>query len=154
MHQLARDITGVGKTELQLVIAAPVDRVWEIWTDVERWPEYTSLIESAYWTSEEPWSFGSTFNAQIKSPFALTFKFVVTGFEPRSEVRWFSFSAGVVVERWTRFATRGSGTSIISSVIYFAPTTPEVPEHLSELIPQFSERFYADLKSACERKAA
>jgi hypothetical protein len=128
--------------------------VWDIWTDVERWPEYSSLIESAHWTSEERWSFGSTFKAQIKWPLALTFRFVVTGFQPKSEVRWFSFSAGVVVERWTRFATRGTGTNIISSVIYFAPSTPELPEHLSELIPQFSERFCADLKAVCERKAA
>jgi hypothetical protein len=154
MHQIAKDIAGVGRTETQLIVAAPVDRVWDTLTDFERWPECTSLVESLHWTSEEHWVFGSTFKAKITWPLPLTFSFAVTGFQPKAELRWLTHGMGIVIERWTRIEPIGRDTKIHSSALFFASYASELPQHLSELLPRFSERLFADFKSACERIAA
>jgi hypothetical protein len=150
MHQIAKDITGVGKTEVQLVVAAPVNRVWDTLIAVERWPEHTRLIASARWNSEEHWTFGSSFKAQITWPILLTCTFVVTGFKPTVELRWVTHAIGMVIERWTRVIAHGNITQIDSSAIYFAPSNPELPGELGEILPQVEGRFFGDLKCACE----
>jgi hypothetical protein len=144
----------VGKTEVQVVVAAPIDRVWQALTDVERWPEYTRLLESSRWASGERWAFGSSLKAKITWPFPLTVTLVVTGFQPNAELRWVTHAIGMVIERWTRLTAQGSNTKIDSSAIYFAPSMPELPGELTDILPQFAERFFADFKSACERIAA
>lgn len=154
MHQIPQDITGVGRTEAQIIIAAPVDRVWNTLTQIERWPEYTPLVEYSRWTSTEHWVFGSTFRAKITWPLPLTFDFAVTSFQPKGELRWVSHGVGIVIERWTRIQAHGKQTKITSSAIYFAPQVSVLPAHLGELLPEFSKRLFADFKSASERIAA
>jgi len=144
----------VGKTEVQLVVAAPVHRVWDMFTDIERWPDYTRLLESVDWISGERWALGSSIRATLRWPIRLTVTLVVTSYQPSAEVRWMTHALGMVIERWTRVAAHGSGTKIDSSAIYFAPSMPELPGELSEVLPQIAERFFGDLRSACERIAA
>jgi hypothetical protein len=154
MHQIGKDITGAGKTELQLLITAPIDRVFRTLTDVEHWPDISDLYEFAHWTSRRPWEVGSTFEAKITWPFPLTLAYVVAAYRPQSEVRWLVHGIGAVIERWTRFSARGRQTEITSSALYFRTTTRELPHEVGDLLAQFTHRFYSGLKAACEAKAA
>jgi len=154
LHQIGKDITGAGKAELQLTVTAPIDRVWAMLTDIERWPEYSSLYEWAHWTCGEPWAVGSMFEVRITWPFPLTLEHVVTNCSPQEEVRWLVHGSGVVIERWTRFSARGRETQITSSALYFGTATRELPGQVGDLLARFTQRFYAEFKTACERKAA
>lgn len=150
MHQIAKDITGVGKTEVHLAVAAPLRHVWDALVRIEEWPEFTELVESVRWSSAEPWALGSSFQAKITWPLPLSCTLVVTSFQPISDVRWMTLVMGIVIERWTRIVPHGHTTSLDSTTVYFAPSNPGLPLELGDLLPQFELRFFADLKHACE----
>ena len=153
MHQLPKDITGSGKTEVQLVIDAPLHHVWNLFTAIERWREYTDIYEFGRWLSADKWTVGSSFEARMLWPFPLTMRYVVMSVRPHQEVRWLVHAIGIVIERWTRFQAIGDQTEITSSAIFFGTSTQTIPGEISDLLPKYTVRFYEDFKAACEREA-
>jgi len=151
VHQLPHDITGGDKSEVQLVIEAPVEHVWRMFTDIERWAGFTGIYDSVRWITPEPWAVGSYFEANLRWPVQLSVRHVVMNVRPRHEVRWLVHAIGIVIERWTRFRALGDQTEVTSSAIFFGNSTQELPGEVADLLRQYTVRFYEDFKAACER---
>jgi uncharacterized membrane protein len=69
-----------------LEIAAPVEEVWALTLDVERWPEMTPTITSVVKTGSGPLAIGST--ARIKQPGMRMATWTVTELEPNHRFVW------------------------------------------------------------------
>ena len=67
-------------------VDAPVDRVWEVLRDVERWPEWASTVNSVRRLDDGPLAVGS--KARIEQPKIPPTEYVVTELEPGRSFTW------------------------------------------------------------------
>ncbi len=79
--------------ELTIDIDADAARVWEILSDVERWPEWTPTVTSVERLDRRPFGVGSRF--RIRQPKLPTAVWTVTTLEPGCYFEWRNVSPGL-----------------------------------------------------------
>ncbi len=80
---------------LERHIDAPVDHVWAVLADVQRWPEWTSSIERIDVLTAPPLGVGR--RALIRQPRLRPAVWEITVWEPRRRFEWQSVNVGVRV---------------------------------------------------------
>ena len=88
-------------------IAADVDRVWAVQSDVERWPEWTPSVTVARRLEPGPLALGST--ARLEQPRLPPAVWRVTEIEPPYSFVWESTSPGVRSRGEHRLVALGDG---------------------------------------------
>jgi uncharacterized membrane protein len=79
--------------ERSIEIAAPPDRVWTIFSDVERWHEWTASITSVTRLDDGPFGRGS--RARVLQPQLRPAIFEVTEFNPGRNFTWETSNGGI-----------------------------------------------------------
>ena len=79
--------------EESIEIAAPASRIWAVWTDVERWPEWTRSMNSVSLLNKRPFAVGS--KARIRQPGLPPATWRITRVEPERLFVWESASIGL-----------------------------------------------------------
>jgi uncharacterized membrane protein len=74
-------------------VEAPVDHVWEVLRDVERWPEWASTVTSVRRLDDGALAVGS--RARIEQPRIPPTEYVVTELEPGRSFTWVATGPGV-----------------------------------------------------------
>ena len=81
------------KQSIAVEIAAPAERVWEVLTDVEQWPEWTETVTSVKRRDEGPLRPGS--RATINQPKIPETEYIVTQLDPGRAFTWVANGPGV-----------------------------------------------------------
>lgn len=97
-------------------IAAPPERVWQVMTDVERWPEWTESVQKVKRLDNGPFQVGS--RARIKQPKFLPAVWEVTELDAQRGFTWISRSPGVVASAKHRIERTARGSKVNLSVAY------------------------------------
>jgi uncharacterized membrane protein len=98
-------------TEDSVEIGAPAQLVWEIFTDVERWPEWTASVTSLVGLDGPGLVVGKRF--AIKQPGMTKLVWTVTELDPGSSWTWVQRSAGVRVTARHRVIAQGGGRTLV-----------------------------------------
>ena len=79
--------------EESIEIAAAASRIWAVWTDVERWPEWTRSMNSVRLLDNRPFAAGS--KARIRQPGLPPAVWRITRVEPERLFVWESTGLGL-----------------------------------------------------------
>jgi len=91
----------------RVIVAAPPARVWAVWADVERWPEWTASV-----TRIEPLSgpLGPGARFRIAQPRLAVLVWEVTAYDAGVSWAWVARSAGATTTGFHAVRAEGDGT--------------------------------------------
>jgi uncharacterized membrane protein len=98
-------------TEDSIEIDAPAQLVWEVFSDVERWPEWTASVTSLVARDGAGLAVGKRFAIKQPGMFKLVWK--VTEIDPGSSWTWAQRSPGVLVTARHWISTQASGRTLV-----------------------------------------
>lgn len=97
------------KVEHSIQIETPLDVVWDVTLDVERWPSWTPTMESLHRVDEGPFGVGSS--VRIKQPGQPESIWAVTEFEPLARFAWETRRPGLRMVASHVLQQEGDGTA-------------------------------------------
>ena len=96
-------------------VDAPIERVWEVLTAVERWPEWASTVTSVRRLDQGPLVVGS--RARIEQPKIPPTEYVVTELEPGRSFTWVATGPGVRTTARHRLEDLGAGGTRVTLAV-------------------------------------
>jgi len=130
-------------------IAAPVERVWEVMTDVERWSEWSETVTLVRRLDDGPLRTGS--RAKVNQPKIPEAEYVVTELEPEQGFTWVATGPGVLTTaRHALEQSPGGGTRVLLSVVQSGWLGSLMGRFYRGLTDRYLATEAAGLKARCE----
>ena len=140
-----------GVERASITIDAPIDVVWSVFTDVERWPTWASSFTSVE-LIDGPMRLGA--KARIRQPRLPTVVWQVTKWEPGRSWTWTAMSPGARTEASHVLTRAGNGTLAEQSITPSGPIGRLAAFVLRSLTRRYLAIEAAGLKQRCEQVAA
>lgn len=139
--------------EYTIDIASPPDHVWKVFSDIERWPEWTASMNNVQRLESTPFGDGS--QARISQPRLPTMIWKVTRFEPGHGFVWETraWGAHTVAEHWIEPNGNG-GSTVVLKVVQNGPLVPIFAPLMSRMTRRYVEMEARGLKRRSESRAA
>jgi hypothetical protein len=99
----------------EITITAPIDRVWDVFADVERWPTWTASVTSVELVAGDRLALGA--KARIKQPRLPRLTWTVTEIEPGRSWTWFTRSIGATTTASHELRAIDGGTTHVTQTI-------------------------------------
>ena len=99
-------------TRYTVAIDAPADLVWAVFTDVERWPEWTASVSRLVGLDGPDLAVGRRF--EIDQPRMPTLTWQVTEFVPHASWTWVQRSLGAETVARHRIVQTAEGTTVVN----------------------------------------
>jgi uncharacterized membrane protein len=137
-------------TESGVAIDAPADVVWDVFSDVERWPEWTASVTSLKALDGAGVAVGKRF--EIKQPRMPKLVWEVTEVEPGSSWTWVQRSpGGTTVARHDVFAKPGGDSEVKQRLDQRGPLGAMVGVLMRRMTKRYLELEAAGLKARSEQ---
>ena len=137
------------KVETKVEIEARPERVWEVMTDVESWPQWTASVERAERLDDGPLQVGS--RARLKQPKFPPVVWVVTELDPGMSFSWTAKNVGVTSTAEHRIVPGTSGgVTVKLSLRQEGPLAALLALLTSKLTRRYVETEAQGLKRRCE----
>jgi uncharacterized membrane protein len=102
-----------------ITIQAPSERVWEVFSDVERWPEWTPTVESVERLDEGRIHVGS--RTRIRQPKLREAIWEVTELKEGEYFEWVSKAPGIKTTGGHRVVSTPEGTVATATIVQEGP---------------------------------
>jgi uncharacterized membrane protein len=143
---------GTGQVErAAITIDAPIEVVWAVFTDVERWPTWTRSVTSVELING-PMRLGAT--ARIRQPRLPTVVWTVTDWDPGRSWTWTATGPGARTQASHVLTASGATTTAEQSIIPSGPIGRLVALLWRSLTRRYLAMEAAGLKRRCEEVAA
>ncbi|MDM4719347.1 SRPBCC family protein [Micromonospora sp. WMMA1363] len=139
------DQDAVVVVEASIVVAASLEAVWRLHTDVDRWPTWQHDIDQA--RLEGPVSPGSTFAWQTQG---LSIVSTISDVRPLRRIAWGGPAHGIDgIHVWT-FETRRDGVHVHTAESWDGPPVTADPDGMRSALASSLTAWLAALKTAVE----
>lgn len=130
-----------------VTVAAPPERVWEVLTEVERWPERIPTVDSAERLDDGPLRVGS--RTRLQQPRLPEAVWTVTDVDEGRSFTWESRSRGVAISADHVVEPHGTTTRLTLSVSLSGPLAP-----IGWLMTRGLTRRYVETEAASIKRVA
>jgi len=143
---------GGGQVErAAITIDAPVEVVWAVFTDVERWPTWTRSVTSVE-LIDGPMRLGA--KARIRQPQLPTVVWTVTDWDPGRSWTWTATGPGARTQASHVLTASGASTVAEQSIVSSGPIGRLLAFVWRSLTRRYLAMEAAGLKQRCEEVAA
>jgi hypothetical protein len=104
------------KLEYSTTAQCKLESVWQTFTEVDRWPEWSSLFAKASWIEGDPWQVGSKLLLEVAQPAAKVKATVSESAAPNRAV-WSGNVMGVTIEHRFEFLAQADDSTLMQSKI-------------------------------------
>lgn len=130
-------------------IDAPVERVWDVLMDVERWPDWSPTVTAV--KRLEPGIFRPGSSARIKQPKLAEAVWRVSAMVPQKSFTWSTRARGVTtVGRHVVAEREGGGTRADSEIDHTGPLSLLARVFYARLTKRYLDQEVHGLKQRCE----
>jgi uncharacterized membrane protein len=137
----------------EIIIDAPADAVWAVFTDVERWPTWTDSVTSVELLDGE--TLGPTSQARIKQPRFPSLVWAVTEMTPGASWSWTTHSPGATTTASHRLDVLGDRrTRVVQTIEHRGPLGVLVGVLTKRLTRRYLVMEGAGLKRSVEARVA
>jgi uncharacterized membrane protein len=137
------------QVETTVEIDAPPERVWEVMTDIERWPEWTASVERVERLDDGPLRLGS--RARLKQPRFPSVVWEVTDLERGRSFTWTARNVGVTSIGAHRIVPGATGRVTVNlSLRQEGPVAPVLALFTGKLTRRYIQTEAQGLKRRCE----
>lgn len=133
--------------EITVDIGAPPSVVWEVMSDVERWPEWTASVRSIRRLDQGPFRIGS--RALIRQPKFPPALWTVTAIDPVAGFTWRSGAPGVWVHAHHTLKPTPTGTRVRLGLRYEG----FVGQMIARMTREITERYLAMEASGLKKRS-
>ncbi|MEX0762207.1 MAG: SRPBCC family protein [Dehalococcoidia bacterium] len=138
--------------ESSVHINAPVEHVWDVFSDPQGWPEWCEVCLSVDCPGRMDWSVGSRLELRLKmAGVGVPFNVTVTESEPGHRVAWASTKMTVTATRTFTFEPDGDGTIMGDHKLFTSPVLPLRLFYPRPIIRNMTESWLRDIKAESER---
>jgi carbon monoxide dehydrogenase subunit G len=130
-----------------VTVAAPPERVWEVLTEVERWPERIPTVDSVERLDDGPLRVGS--RTRLQQPRLPEAVWTVTDVDEGRSFTWESRSRGVAISADHVVEPHGTATRLTLSVDLSGPLAP-----IGWLMTRGLTRRYVETEAASIKRVA
>ncbi len=133
-------------------VDAPVERVWAVLRDVERWPEWATTVTSVRRLDDGPLAVGS--RARIEQPRIPPTEYEVTELEPNRSFTWVAAGPGVRTTARHLLEERGTaGTRVTLAVEQAGPVGAVMGRFYRRLTDRYLAAEAEGIKARSEGRA-
>lgn len=137
----------------QLVLDCPLELVFSIYTDIDRW-QNRNLFGEIRWVQGNPWEEGSRLRIETRFPVRSSVDQVVQQFSRNDSVAYLSHVWGITCETRVRFAMiSAKQTKIYIEMNILGTPTRVLDFAIEPLIAKVTRGFFEDLRRDCESAA-
>lgn len=105
-----------------VLVNAPPERVWRVFSHLDRWPQWNRAVLGARWLKGQPWMLGSAFEMTIKPSWKkLNVRPEIVESGPPQQVIWLGKGAGIHGQHTFTFQPEGDGTRATSLEVFSGP---------------------------------
>jgi hypothetical protein len=141
----------MGRFESRITIYRPLKVVFDTYTqpDTFRWAD----VRSVTWVRGKPWELESRMHIKTNDAFGTTMDQVVTHFEPYRRIEFISHFAGITLLTQVNFRALSEDQTEIQGKLEFVGTFSRMAGFaVGPALEKGTEKFYEDLKRACEQQ--
>lgn len=136
--------------EFQVVLNSPLETVFAVYVDTERWTNRNQLGDIR-WTHGKPWAKGSRLRVETLAPISISVDQVVQRFEPPHSVVYASEMFGVTCETCVTFTpVTNTQTAINIDVELQGMVSRSLGFALEPAITKATIGFFEELRRDCE----
>jgi hypothetical protein len=136
--------------EFQIVLNSPLETVFAVYVDTERWTNRNQLGDIR-WVHGEPWAKGSRLRVKILTPISISVDQVVQHFDPPRRVVYASQMLGVTCETCVTFMpVSTTQTAINIGVELQGMVSRSLGFALEPAITKATKGFFEELRRDCE----
>ena len=136
--------------DFQVVLNTPLERVFAIYVDVERWRNRNQFGEIR-WIKGRPWAVGSRLHIEIQSPVRTSVEQVVQHFTPNESVSYLSEVLGITCEMRVTFTVVSERQTAINVVMHLVGSVSRSLDFaLAPVIKQAVKGLFEELRKECD----
>ena len=136
--------------EATIEVAAPAQLVFDVYSDVERWPEWTESVTSVQRLDEGPFRVGS--RARINQPRLPTAEWEVVELLPGRSFSWVARGPGIRTTGIHAVSGEGEPVTVTATVEQAGPLGPVLGFLTKGLTERYLQMEVRGLKAHCEMR--